>query len=102
MKLKGRAWIASDNLQIVRIESDLVSPLPQFTVSHQIAEYGPVHFNKVNADLWLPQHVDIFMEMNRHYYHRQHSFDHFMLFAVDSEDKGPLTKPQGSAQTQNP
>jgi len=102
MKLKGRAWIASDNLQIVRIESDLVSPLPRFTVSHQIAEYGPVHFNKVNADLWLPQHVDIFMEMNRHYYHRQHSFDHFMLFAVDSEDKGPLTKPQGSAQTQNP
>ncbi len=102
MKLKGRAWITTDNLQIVRIESDLVSPLPHFTVSHQIAEYGPVHFNKTNADLWLPQHVDIFMEMNRHYYHRQHSFDHFMLFAVDSEDKGPLKKPQGSADTQTP
>jgi tetratricopeptide (TPR) repeat protein len=92
MRLKGRAWIATDNLQIVRIESDLVSPVPHMAVIHQIAEYGPVHFDKTNTDLWLPQHVDIFMEMNRHYYHRQHSFDHFMLFAVDSEDKGPLKK----------
>jgi Tfp pilus assembly protein PilF len=90
MKLKGRAWIATDNLQIVRIESDLVSPVPNMAVIHQIVEYGPVHFDKTNTDLWLAQHVDIFMEMNRHYYHRQHSFDHFMLFAVDSEDKGPL------------
>lgn len=92
MKLKGRAWIATNNLQIVRIESDLVSPVPHLAVIHQIAEYGPVHFDKTNTDLWLPQHVDIFMEMNSHYYHRQHSFDHFMLFAVDSEDKGPLKK----------
>lgn len=94
MKLKGRAFIATDNMQIVHIESDLVSPVPHMAVIHQIAEYGPVHFNKTNADLWLPQHVDIFMEMNRHYYHRQHNFDHFMLFAVDSEDKGPVKKPQ--------
>ena len=92
MELKGRAWIATNNLQIVRIESDLVSPVPHMAVIHQIVEYGPVHFNKMNTELWLPQHVDIFMEMNSHYYHRQHSFDHFMLFAVDSEDKGPLKK----------
>jgi tetratricopeptide (TPR) repeat protein len=92
IKLKGRAWIATNTLQIVHIESDLVSPVPHMAVIHQMAEYGPVHFNKTNIDLWLPQHVDIYMEMNRHYYHRQHSFDHFMLFAVDSEDKGPLKK----------
>ena len=92
MKLKGRAWIATDNLQIVHIESDLASPVPHMAVIHQIADYGPVHFSKTNTDLWLPQHVDIFMEMNSHYYHRQHSFDHFMLFAVNSEDKGPVKK----------
>jgi hypothetical protein len=76
----------------VRIESDLVSPVPHMGVIHQIVEYGPVHFSKTNSDLWLPQHVAIFMEMNSHYYHRQHSFDHFMLFAVNSEDKGPGQK----------
>ncbi|HEY1657565.1 MAG TPA: tetratricopeptide repeat protein [Candidatus Sulfotelmatobacter sp.] len=87
MKLKGRAWITADNLQIVRIESDLVSPLPQLAVQHQIAEYGPVHFQSKQLDLWLPQSADIFLEMNRHRYHRRHSFDHYMLFAVNSDSK---------------
>jgi hypothetical protein len=32
---------------------------------HQIAEAGPVHFSKTNIDVWLHQHVDIFMEMSR-------------------------------------
>jgi tetratricopeptide (TPR) repeat protein len=87
MKLKGRAWIAADNLQIVRIESDLITPLPQLAVQHQIAEYGPVHFQAKQLDLWLPQSADIFLEMNRHRYHRRHSFDHYMLFAVNSDAK---------------
>jgi tetratricopeptide (TPR) repeat protein len=87
MKLKGRAWITADNLQIVRIESDLVSPLPQLAIQHQIAEYGPVHFQSKQLDLWLPQSADIFLEMNRHRYHRRHSFDHYMLFAVNSDAK---------------
>jgi tetratricopeptide (TPR) repeat protein len=92
MKLKGRAWIAADNLQIVRIESDLVSPLPGLAVQHQIAEYGPVHFESKKLDLWLPQSADIFLEMNRHRYHRRHSFDHYMLFAVNSEEKSSTIK----------
>jgi tetratricopeptide (TPR) repeat protein len=87
MKLKGRAWVTADNLQIVRIESDLVSPLPHLAVQHQIAEYGPVHFQSKQLDLWLPQSADIFLEMNRHRYHRRHSFDHYMLFAVNSDAK---------------
>jgi tetratricopeptide (TPR) repeat protein len=101
LKLKGRAWITTDDLQIVRIESDLVSPLPQLAVQHQIAEYGPVPFPKKNLELWLPQNVDIFMELNNHRYHRRHSFDHYMLFSVNSEDKSPGIKnvPVTGAQT---
>lgn len=87
MKLKGRAWITTSNLQIVRVESDLAGPLPQLAVQHQIVEYGPVHFKSDKVDLWLPQNVDIFLEFNKHRYHRRHSFDHYMLFAVNSEDK---------------
>jgi tetratricopeptide (TPR) repeat protein len=101
MKLKGRAWITTDNLQIVRIESDLAGPLPRLSVQHQIAEYGPVRFAKKNVDLWLPQNVDIFLELNRHHYYRRHSFDHYMLFSVASEDKPALPKnapPSGPIQ----
>jgi len=103
MKLKGRAWIAADNLQIVRIESDLLSPLPQLAVQHQIAEYGPVHFQSKQLDLWLPEKADIFLEMNRHRYHRRHSFDHYMLFAVNSEEKpGAIKSGEKKNTVQNP
>lgn len=99
MRLKGRAWITANNFDIVHIESDLASPLPHLTVQHQIAEYGPVRFQQKNVDLWLPQNVEIYFELNRHHYYRRHSFDHYMLFSVDSEEKpktpanGPQSKP---------
>jgi tetratricopeptide (TPR) repeat protein len=92
MDMKGRAWITTDNLQIVHVDAELVKPLPQLAVQHQIADYGPVHFQQKNLDLWLPQDVDIFLELNRHYYHRRHSYDHYMLFSVDSVDKSGLFK----------
>ena len=101
VKLKGRAWITADNLQIVRIESDLAKPLPQLSVEHQIAEYGPVDFKKQNVQLWLPQAVDIYLELNRHYYYRRHSFDHFMLFSVNSVDKTKMFKSPGESPAIN-
>jgi tetratricopeptide (TPR) repeat protein len=102
MKLKGRAWITTSNLQIVRIESDLVKPLPQMAVQHQIVEYGPVRFKSDKSELWLPQSVDIYLELNHHRYHRRHSFDHYMLFAVDSQEKSQTVKNgQGNLPVQN-
>jgi tetratricopeptide (TPR) repeat protein len=102
MKLKGRAWISTSNLQIVRIESDLVKPLPQMAVQHQIVEYGPVRFKSDKSELWLPQNVDIYLELNHHRYHRRHSFDHYMLFAVNSQDKSQWIKSgQGDTPVQN-
>jgi hypothetical protein len=103
MKLKGRAWISAKTFQIVRIESDLASPLPKLPIQHSIVEYGPVSFQQKDEELWLPQNVDIYFELRRHRYHRRHSFDHYMLFSVNSEDKSPLIKkaPE-STNPQNP
>jgi len=44
--LKGRAWIEEDNLQIVRIETDLQAPLPEIKLlaEHVDIEFGPVTF----------------------------------------------------------
>jgi len=96
IRLKGRAWITADTFQIVRIESELLSPLPQIRLrtEHQIAEYGPVGFPRKNVELWLPRSAEIYIDFRRHRYYRRHSFDHYMLFATDSEDKPDLTKYQ--------
>jgi tetratricopeptide (TPR) repeat protein len=92
INLKGRAWITANTFQIVRIESELSSAIPVLAVQHQIAEYGPVHFQKKNIDLWLPQTVDLFFELNRHRYYRKQTFDHYMLFATNAEEKQQVPK----------
>jgi tetratricopeptide (TPR) repeat protein len=89
LKLKGRAWISADKFQIVRMESELVNPVPEIRLAgeHQVVEYGPVTFTKRNTQLWLPQSAEIYFDFRRHRYYRKHSFDHYMLFAVDSDEK---------------
>jgi tetratricopeptide (TPR) repeat protein len=89
VKLKGRAWITTDKFQIVRIESELVSPMKpiQLLSEHQIVEYGPVPFQKKNMELWLPKTAEIYFDFRHHRYYRRHSFDHYMLFAVDADEK---------------
>jgi tetratricopeptide (TPR) repeat protein len=97
LKLKGRAWITAGTFQIVRIESELVSPVPQIRLAgeHQVVEYGPVPFAKKKMQLWLPQSAEIYLDFRRHRYYRKHSFDHYMLFAVDADEKhkAPTAQP---------
>jgi tetratricopeptide (TPR) repeat protein len=89
VKLKGRAWITAGKFQIVRIESELVSPMPEIQLlsEHQVVEYGPIPFARKNTTLWLPKSAEIYFDFRRHRYYRRHSFDHYMLFAVDSNEK---------------
>jgi tetratricopeptide (TPR) repeat protein len=89
VKLKGRAWITTDKFQIVRIESELVNPMKpiQLLSEHQIVEYGPVPFQRKNMELWLPKTAEIYFDFRHHRYYRRHSFDHYMLFAVDAQEK---------------
>jgi len=89
VKLKGRAWITADNFQIVRIESELVKPMPEIQLlsEHQVVEYGPIPFAKKNTSLWLPKSAEIYFDFRKHRYYRRHSFDRYMLFSVESEEK---------------
>ncbi len=89
VKLKGRAWITSDNFQIVRIEAEMVSPMPEIQLmsEHQVVEYGPIPFQKKNISLWLPKSAEIYFDFRKHRYYRRHSFDHYMLYTTDSDEK---------------
>jgi len=97
VKLKGRAWITADKFQIVRIESEMVRPMPEIKLlsEHQVVEYGPVRFEKKKTSLWLPKSAEIYFEFRQHRYYRRHSFDHYMLFSVDMDEKRkePVDKP---------
>ncbi len=89
LKLKGRAWISADKFQVLRIESELMTPVPEIRLAgeHQVVEYAPVNFTKKNVQLWLPLSAEICLDFRRHRYYRKHSFDHYMLFSVDADEK---------------
>jgi tetratricopeptide (TPR) repeat protein len=92
--LKGRTWISADNYQIVRLETDLVAPVPQIRLvaDHTAVEYGPVKFSKGNVNMWLPQSAEVYYEWKGRRVHRRHSFSNYLLFGV--EDKQKITVPK--------
>jgi tetratricopeptide (TPR) repeat protein len=92
--IKGRAWIRADKFQIVRIEADLVKSMPEIRLisEHQVVEYGPIPFATKKTVLWLPKTAEIYFDFRKHRYYRRHSFDHYMLFSVEADEKAKDAK----------
>jgi hypothetical protein len=101
--LKGRAWIAADTYEVLRLETDLLEPIKKVHLEreHLAIEYGPVDFRKGSERLWLPQLADLYIDYHGHRYQRRHKFSDFELFLVESAQvvKGP--KPPDSNPPKN-
>jgi tetratricopeptide (TPR) repeat protein len=95
--LKGRAWIASDSYQIVRLETELAVPLPEIRLvaEHTAIEYGPVQF-RGGRNMWLPQTAEIHYHWKGRRTHRRHSFSNYLLFSVDDKQHISAPKAEGS------
>ena len=87
--LKGRAWISSDTYQILRIEANLMKPIPQVGLGSEedVIEYGPVPFRTKNTLLWLPTSADIYFYFRHRPFHRHHTFANYSLFSVSATQK---------------
>ncbi len=87
--VRGRAWIAKDSYQILRMETDLVAKIPQIRLvaDHMVVEYGPVSFRNKNVQMWVPQTAELYSEWKGHRIHRIHSFSNYLLFSVDEKQQ---------------
>lgn len=87
--LRGRVWVGANTYDLLHLESDLREPvLPlELARDHLVIDYGPVHFQHGNADLWLPWHADAYMELHGKRYHHSHTLTNYMLFTVDTNNK---------------
>jgi tetratricopeptide (TPR) repeat protein len=97
--LKGRAWIAADSFQIVRLETGMIAPLPQIRLAadYTVIEYGAVHFSARKLDMWLPQSAQVYFDWKGRRMHRRHSFSKYLLFSVD--DKQSISGPKVTQET---
>ena len=85
--LKGRAWIDAESYQIVRLETDLVAPVPEIRLvaDRTAIEYGPVRFRTRNVEMWLPSTAEVYFDWKGRRFHRRHSFSNYLLSAVDEK-----------------
>jgi len=101
-RFKGRAWIAKNGYEVLRIETDLVSPIPEINLQleHIVIDYAPVEFQKRHVQLWLPQSTSLYLAYRGHRYERTHNFSQFQLFSVDSAEsiKEPVVAKYASSQ----
>jgi tetratricopeptide (TPR) repeat protein len=100
--LKGRAWISADTYQVLRMETDIVAPVPEIRLlaEHTAIEYAPVQFQKPDVNLWVPQSAEVFFAWRGRQMHRRHSFSNYLLFAVDEEER--IAAPQNQEPPPDP
>lgn len=101
--LRGRAWIAADSYQIVRMETDLVATLPEIRlfVDHTVVDYGPVRFKDRNVEMWLPQSAELYSDWRGKRMVRRHSFSNYILFSVDEKQRISEPKTETKSQSEN-
>ncbi|HUL35355.1 MAG TPA: tetratricopeptide repeat protein [Candidatus Eisenbacteria bacterium] len=100
VSIKGRAWIAADSFEIIRMQSDLVKPVPDLRLraEHQDIAYGPVPFKKRDLILWLPYSAETYLDFNGHRIHRRQDFSEYLLFWVDEHQR--VEKPKEITEEQ--
>jgi tetratricopeptide (TPR) repeat protein len=87
--LKGRVWVSVNSYDILRLETELLEPLPAIALEHEqfLIEYQPVHFRERNVELWLPLNAELYIHFRGKRYRHRHSFSDYMLFSVDVGDR---------------
>jgi hypothetical protein len=91
---QGIAWIDAENYQIIRLASDLLTPLPQVRLKRESTQidFSEVHFKKLPQAFWLPDVVTVTLDWNGRVLRNQHAYSDFLVSNVDSTQK--IKKPK--------
>lgn len=89
VKLKGRAWISPESWQIEHIDFDLLETIPRIRLQteHMSLDYRAVEFPKRKIQLWLPQTVSFYLDVDGHRFLNHHELSNYILFAVDTNQQ---------------
>jgi hypothetical protein len=86
---QGLAWVDSENYQIIRIISDLLTPLPQVRLEKETTDisFSEVQFKQVTQRFWLPDLVTVTLSWNGRTFRNNHAYSQFLVSNVESTQK---------------
>ncbi len=87
MFLQGVAWVSASEFRIVRLRTDLLSPLPDVSL-HRLTtdtQFVPTRIEDVPAVLWLPHNVIVTSEVGGATLREDHNYSEYRLFRAQSK-----------------
>ncbi len=89
VKLKGRAWISPESSQIEHIDFDLLEAIApiRLQTEHMSLDYNAVQFPGRKIQLWLPQTVNFYIDIDGRRVLNRHQLSNYVLFAVDTSQQ---------------
>lgn len=85
--VQGVAWIDRSSFQIVRMETDLLHPLPAQGIEQlrSTVDYGAVKIPEHQAPFWLPRDVDVEWNAGQGRGGERHHYSHYHLFQATTK-----------------
>jgi len=87
--LQGLAWIDANTYQIVRLVSDLLTPMPQVKLDKETTEieFSEIQFNSIQQKFWLPEQVTVTLDWSGQTFRNTHQYSDFLVFNVREAQK---------------
>ena len=93
---QGVAWINSTDFRILRLRTDLLTPLPLVKLEAETTqiEFDEVHFKRFPEGFWLPADVTVTLDWSGRRLRNRHEYSDFVVFNVDAMEK--IGRPKGA------
>jgi Tfp pilus assembly protein PilF len=98
---QGLAWVDAGKFQILRLRTDLLTPLLDVKLERQTTDinFDETHFKGLPNGFWLPREVSVAVDWNGKRLRNQHQYSDFKLFSVGSVEKRGKMKNVSAAST---
>ncbi|QEE26942.1 hypothetical protein FTW19_02330 [Terriglobus albidus] len=85
MLQQGLVWVDEQTSRILRIRTDLLTPLPQINTTRltSTVEYTEVHLPGLDEKLWLPRRVELLWTMNSRNGGEIHRYSNYRLYKAN-------------------
>jgi tetratricopeptide (TPR) repeat protein len=101
---QGAAWIDTTTHQVIRLHTDLLTPLPELRLEGEATniDFKEVHFKSLAGALWLPEEVTVTLDWNGKVLRNTHHYSDFRIFNVDASDKVGTPKVSAKSSEEAP
>lgn len=92
--LQGVAWTDPRDYHLVRMRTDLLAPQPDAGLKRvtTVVIFQEVKFPNLSARAWLPQQVNVTLDLDNFTFTNRHSYSDYQLFSVSTDEKTQAPK----------